>query len=100
MFPPYQSYTDQINYVFQRALEDGANYTLEVKYTTYGLYTEIITYPILTVLNLIEQLDVTIAAIEDIENGRIGLNVKSNMAVPFAGTITIRRTSSKSNFEL
>ena len=100
LFPPYQSYTDQINYVFQRALEDGANYTLEVKYTTYGLYTETITYPILTVLNLIEQLDVTVAAIEDIENGRIGLNVKSNMAIPFAGTITIRRTSSKSNFEL
>lgn len=100
LFPPYQSSKDQINYVFKRALEDGKQYKLEIKYMTCGLYEDTITYSILTLLNLIERLDAYLVAIEDTENGRIGINIKSNSIAPFAGKITIRRTSSKSDFEL
>lgn len=100
LFPSYQSYTDQINYVFKHALEDGVSYILEFNYMTYGLYTETLRYPILSLLNLIEQLNATLTAIEDVENGRIGLRIQTTVAMPFAGTITIRRTSSKSDFEI
>lgn len=100
LFPVYQSSQDQINYVFKKALQDAENYILEIKYMTYGLYEEIVKYPIFVLLNSIEKLDVYIKPIEDQENGRIGLHITSDLVMPFAGIITIRRTSSKTDFEL
>ena len=100
LFPIYQSNDNQLNYIFKRALQDGEAYTLEVKYRTYGLYEETIKYPIFVLLNSIEQLDAYIEPIEDAENGRIGVHIKTEAITPFAGKITIRRTSSKTNFEL
>lgn len=100
LFPAYQSYKDQLNYVFKTALQDGESYTLEVKYMTYGLYEDTIRYPILVVLSLIESLHAYIETIEDVENGRIGVNIKTDTISAFSGIVTIRRTSSESNFEL
>lgn len=100
LFPAYQSFKDQLNYVFKTALQDGENYTLEVKYMTYGLYEDTVRYPIWVVLNLIESLHAYIETIEDIENGRIGVNIKTETVSAFSGIVTIRRTSSESNFEL
>lgn len=100
LFPVYQSSKDQLNYVFKRALQEAENYTLEVKYMTYGLYEETIKYPLFILLDSIEKLDVYLETIEDPENGRIGLHIATDLVMPFAGIITIRRTSSKSDFEL
>ena len=100
LFPIYQSSKDQLNYVFKRLLQDGEAYTLEVHYMTYGLFEEKIRYTIFTLLNSIEELDAYIIPEEDIENGRIGLRITTDIVSAFAGIITIRRTSSKSNFEL
>ena len=100
LFPIYQSSKDQLNYVFKRLLQDGEAYTLEVHYMTYGLFEEKIRYTIFTLLNSIEELDAYIIPEEDIENGRIGLRITTDVVSAFAGIITIRRTSSKSNFEL
>lgn len=100
LFPSYQSYKDQLNYVFKTAVQDGEDYILEVKYMTVGLYEETVRYPILVMLTLIEQLNAYIETIEDIENGRFGIHIKSNSVAAFKGVITIRRTSSESDFKL
>ena len=100
IFPTYQSSENQINYIFKRAMQDGELYTLTVKYMTYGLYEDSMSFPIFVFLNSVEQLDAYIDAIEDEENGRIGVHIVTRYDVPFSGIITIRRTSSKSNFEL
>lgn len=100
LFPPYQSTIDQINYIFKTALRDGEAYTLEVKYTTYGLYEESTRYPIFTIFSTLEKMNVSIELMEDVENGRIGVHVSSDISTPFSSLATIRRTSSKSDFRL
>lgn len=100
LFPAYQSYVDQLNYVFKNQLQDGESYTLEIRYMTYGLFEESVSYPILVVLNLIESLHAHIEAIEDVENGRIGVHISSEATAAFNGKVTIRRTSSESDFKL
>lgn len=101
LFPISQSSANQINYVFKHALQDGSSYNLKIHYMTYGLYEEDVVYPIFVLLDSIEQLSAHIKAIEDLENGRIGVNIVGETArTAFVGTITIRRTSSNSNFEL
>ena len=100
LFPSYQSSQNQINYVFKKALQDGQSYILKVNYVTYGLYETTVEYPLFLLLNLIEQLDAYIIATEDEENGRIKLQVTTDAVSAFAGIITIRRTSSKSDFQL
>ena len=67
---------------------------------TYGLYEEVIQYPIFILLNSIEGLNAYIIPEEDEENGRIKLHITSDTVYAFAGIITIRRTSSKSDFQL
>lgn len=100
LYPPYQSDANQINYTFKRQLIDGENYILTINYTTENLYKGTISYPINILINSIEQLDAYVEADEDEENGRIGILIKTNSITPFAGRITIRRTSSLSDFQL
>ena len=101
LFPIAQSSANQINYVFKHCLQDGDAYTLKVHYVTYGLYEEYINYSLFVLLQSIEQLSAHIETIEDTENGRIGVRILGETSsVAFVGTITIRRTSSNSNFEL
>lgn len=101
LFPISQSSANQINYIFKHNLEDGSAYTLKVRYMTYGLFEEEKSYPLFVLLQSIEQLSAHIEMIEDLENGRLGVRLIGESAnTPFVGTVTIRRTSSNSNFEL
>lgn len=97
---PDRSAENQLNYVFRTALQDGESYTLSIYYMTSGLYENTINFPIFTIINPLEQLHVNIAAVEDADNGRIGIHVTTDSIAPFSGIVTIRRTDSKSNFEL
>lgn len=100
LFPAYQSSKDQLNYVFKKSLQDGESYILEVKYMTYGLFEDAIRYPLFLLSSSIEQLNAYIIPIEDEENGRIGIHITTDAVSAFAGIITIRRTSSKTDFQL
>ena len=91
---------NQINYTLKYGLLDGETYKLVVDYVTNDLYEGSKTFNFLVVLGAFGTLDATLSSIEDIENGRIGINIKSNTVEKFTGNITIRRTSSESNFTI
>ena len=67
-------------------------------YTTNNLYTETKNYNFAVIQQGIDKLDATITATPDIENGRIKIDIISNNEEKFVGNLTIRRTSSQSNF--
>lgn len=96
------SYTDvnEIKYTFKYNFQDGENYSIQLSYITKNLYEETITYNFTIIEGTIGALEATIAALPDVENGRIGINIKGLTTEEFVGNITIRRTSSESNFKL
>ena len=103
IFDSGQIYTNQynpneINYELGYDLIDTVNYTLSFTYTTNNLYTETKNYNFAVIQQGIDKLDATITATPDIENGRIKIDIISNNEEKFVGNLTIRRTSSQSNF--
>ena len=91
---------NEINYIFKYAFQDGEKYTMTIDYLTKNLYSNSSTYSFIVILGTAGKLDATVTAIEDKENGRIGVAVKGNTMNYFTGNITIRRSSSESNFTL
>ena len=91
---------NEINYDLEYILEDGLAYTLIFEYTTSNLYIEKKTYNFSVIRHGIDKLDAAISAVEDIENGRIKINIKSNNSNYFLGNLIIRRTSSETNFTI
>lgn len=91
---------NEINYTFKYAFQDGEKYTMTIEYLTKNLYSGSATYNFMVMLGVAGKLDATVSALEDEENGRIGVAVKGNTLDYFTGNITIRRTSSESNFTL
>ena len=103
LFNSGEIYTNQynpneINYELGYDLSDGVNYILSFTYTTNNLYTETINYNFAIIQRGIDKLNATITATPDEENGRIKINIVSTDSERFIGNITIRRTSSKSDF--
>ena len=96
------SYTDvnEIKYTFKYNFQDGENYSIQLSYITKNLYEETVTYNFTIIEGTIGALEATIAALPDVENGRIGINIKGLTTEEFVGNITIRRTSNESNFKL
>lgn len=96
------NYTDvnEIKYTFKYNFQDGENYSIQLSYITKNLYEETVTYNFTIIEGTIGALEATIAALPDVENGRIGINIKGLTTEEFVGNITIRRTSSESNFKL
>jgi hypothetical protein len=96
-------YTDsyspnEINYTLEKELQDGASYKVICTYTTENNYTETLTYLFSVLLYSLDSMDITVTTEPDNENGRIKVNIKSNGGEQFLGNLTIRRTSSESNF--
>lgn len=91
---------NEINYAVKQALKDGDIYTLEVTFTTYNLYTETSSFIFTILENGIEKIEGTITAIPEEENGRIGIRIVGSSMETFLGNITIRRASSKDDFNI
>lgn len=91
---------NEINYSIDKALKDGDIYTLEVLFTTYNLYSETNSFIFTILENGIERIEGTITAIPEEENGRIGIRIVGNSMETFLGNITIRRASSKDDFNI
>lgn len=91
---------NEINYAIKKALKDGEFYTLNVTYTTYNLYTKTNSYSFTILENGIERVEGTITALPEEENGRIGIRIIGNSMETFLGNITIRRASSKDDFNI
>lgn len=91
---------NEINYTLKHALQDGAEYKIEIYYSTKQLYKDLLTYDFMVIESGAEKLQADITSVLDEENGRIGLNIKGFTTEHFTGNITIRRTSSESNFTL
>ena len=90
---------NQINYEISYDLMDGIDYILTLTYTTNNSYTETIQYKFIIIQYDTDILNVDIIATTDQENGRIKIDILSkNEEENFIGNLTIRRTSSKSDF--
>lgn len=98
---PYNG-TNQLSYDYEYAFEDGSTYTVTIGITTNNLYStndNPKSYTFTVTQYGYDTLDATISAIADRENGRIGIHIKGVKTDTFVGSLTIRRTSSKSNFK-
>lgn len=92
---------NEINYTVKYALNEGDTYYFTLDYETNNMYADSVNYKFTIVEELTDKLAATFTYIEDINNGRIGLNVKAfDDETPYIGNITIRRTSSESNFKI
>ena len=92
---------NEFNYTFEYAFNEGENYYFTFEYETANMYTESNTYEFMVVQESADILNASLTAILDNVNGCIILNVKSkDDDDSFVGNITIRRTSSESNFTI
>lgn len=94
---PY--HPNEFNYSLNYELFDGVNYSLFLTYVTNNLYSQTKQYDFKIIQYNSNPLNANIYATPDEENGRIKINIVSlDGSSDFIGNITIRRTSSKSNF--
>lgn len=92
---------NQINYTLKCEFVDGTDYRLDVTYTTSLLYTNTISYDFSVQQDLLDPIEATIETVLDEENARIGIILKSiSEDSAFLGRLTIRRTSSESNYTI
>ena len=92
---------NEFNYTFEYAFNEGENYCFTFEYETANMYTESNTYEFMVVQESADILNASLTAVLDNINGCIILNVKSkDDDNSFVGNITIRRTSSESNFTI
>lgn len=92
---------NSFTYTLKYRLNEGDIYKLTIDYTTQNLYTDHLEFPFTVVQSYAEKLDATLAYVLDDDNARLGVNIKANVgAKPIVGNITIRRSSSESNFTI
>lgn len=91
---------NEINYTFKYGLEDGISYVAILEYTTNNLYTETKTYKFTIMQYGIDKLNADIEASADQEEGRIKIDIIAKDTEKFTGNLTIRRTSSESDFTI
>lgn len=89
---------NEFSYELSYDLLDGVNYVMALTYTTNNLYTETINYKFTIIQYGVDKLNADITATVDEENGRIKIDIISKDTEKFIGNLTIRRTSSESNF--
>lgn len=90
--------TNQINYTFKYNLIDGNSYKIVLDVTTRNLYTESKEYVFTVIQSGTDKLDATIAVNTDTERGCATIKLVGKTTNIFTGNITIRRTSSRTNF--
>jgi hypothetical protein len=91
---------NEINYTLEYALDDGVNYKLELIYTTNNEYSNSQDYYFSIIQGGNDPLNADITATIDNDNGRIRIDVVSTTTDVFMGNVTIRRSSSKTNFTI
>ena len=91
---------NEINYTLKYKLEDGINYRVVIWYTTNNEYTNNVSYTFSIIQNGMSALNATIEASPDEANGRIQVSVVSKDTAAFLSNLTIRRTSSETNFKI
>lgn len=91
---------NEINYTFKYGLEDGISYVAVLEYVTNNLYTETKTYKFTIMQYGIDKLNADIEASADQEEGRIKIDIIAKDTEKFTGNLTIRRTSSESDFTI
>lgn len=92
---------NEFNYTFEYAFNEGESYYFTFKYETANMYTESNTYEFMVIQEGADKLEATLTATLDNINGCIALHIKSDIGQEsFVGNITIRRTSSESNFTI
>ena len=90
---------NNFSYTLNYGLIEGDSYILIIEYTTQNLYYEKKEYNFLAIQTYADKLDADLKYVLDEANAAIGINIKAKEAVkPIVGDITIRRTSSESNF--
>ena len=92
---------NEFNYTFEYAFNEGESYYFTFEYETANMYTENNTYEFMVVQESADKLEATLTATLDNINGCIALHIESDIGQEsFVGNITIRRTSSESNFTI
>lgn len=91
---------NEFNYTFEYAFDEGENYYYIFEYETANMYVESNTYEFTIIEENTDILEATLTATLDNINGCIDLHIVSNNQERFIGNITIRRTSSESNFTI
>lgn len=91
---------NEFNYTVKYGFIDGETYTINVEFTTDNLYIEQTTFSFVVIETGVDKINAEISAIPDNDNGRIGIKIENTTGEGFIGNITIRRTSSESNFTL
>ena len=89
---------NEFNYELGLQLTTGSNYTLNFIFTTINAYTETKIYNFSILEPKIDKLNVDILAVADNQNGRAKISIKTRDSSIFIGNLTIRRTSSETNF--
>lgn len=92
--------TNEFIYDFPYDFNENQEYKIEITYTTNDLYTETSEYTFIVIQSGGEKLNATLNTSADTENGRVKVELKGIEVEKFTGNITIRRTSSLSNFTL
>ena len=99
LYPNTYSNINEFNYTFEYAFNEGDSYHFTFEYETSNMYTDSITYEFMVVQESVDILEAELTATLDNINGAIALHIKSfDEAENFVGNVTIRRTSSESNF--
>lgn len=91
---------NEINYTLKYKLEDGINYKIVIWYTTNNEYTNNVSYTFSIIQSGMGALNATIEASPDEANGRIQVSVVSKDTEAFLSNLTIRRTSSETDFKI
>lgn len=89
---------NEINYTLPYAIEDSLVYNVEFTFITNNNYTETIHYSFMCIPITIGSLKASIQVEPQLEYGCMKINVLGTES--FFGNLTIRRTSSESNFTL
>lgn len=94
---------NQINYDYEYGFEQNTNYYIDVSITTNNLYStndNPARYAFMITEYGYDKLEATISAKKDKRNGRIGIHILGTTSEAFIGSITIRRSSNKTNFSV
>ena len=92
---------NEFNYTFEYAFNEGESYYFTFEYETANMYTESNTYEFMVIQEGADKLEATLTATLDNINGCIALHIENDIGQEnFVGNITIRRTSSESNFTI
>ena len=89
---------NEFNYDLNTELLDGVNYVLKFTYSTSNSYTSYTKYTFIILTYSFDKIDAKIEVVPNQQKACMEIYVTGTNNQPFMGNLTIRRTSSKSNF--